>query len=289
MPELPQLPRIADQPLSVVLLARNAGEHVATLLPAWAKELDKLRRPWEVLVADDGSTDGTADKAEKAVRQVRVLRRDGPPAEGRALAAALGQCRHPLIYTARLLPRYQPGDVTKFLVETRARRPETDEPCPEIDLVHLATGYRTGRPVPPAWAAVGTVWRGVQRVVLGTRPTPLPGWLGWRTHLAGLWWRLLFGVHNRDATSPCRLLRREVVPRLALQSEGSFVHVEILAKATFLGLILSEDIPLTERKRGGALPAEEYADAAGAWSRDFHNLLWRPSFGREPAATAAPT
>ncbi len=294
MPELPLLPPIADQPLSVVLLAHQAREHVDTLLPAWISHLDRLARPWEILLADDASSDGTAERAGRNPR-VTVLPRDGTPAEGLTLKSALDRCRHPLIFTARLLPRYQPGDLVKFLTDRRAKRPDTGAACPEIDLVHLATGYRTGLAVPPIWQGLGVVWRTFQRLVLGLQPTPLPGWLGLRSHLANLCYRVLFGVCNRDPFSPCRLLRREIVPMLALQSAGSFVHVEILAKATFLGLLLSEDIALSERKRGGHhVPAGEYREPEGLLRRDFAGLLWRPTFGRaltgvenaSPAATS---
>lgn len=279
MPEIPLLPLISAEPLSVVLLAHQAAGHAENLLSGWVSTLERLGRPWEILVADDGSSDSTAEKAER-IKGVRVLRQ-ADPAEGRALKAALEACRHPLIFTARLLPRYQPSDLSKFLSEPRAKRPDTNLPCPEIDLVHLVTSYRTGRPVPPFWSGLGVAARTFQKIVLGTSPTPLPGWLGLPSHLAGVWYRILFGIRNRDASTPCRLMRREIVPRLALQSEGSFVHVEILAKATFLGLILSEDIPLTERKRGtGADPTTEYPEDATRLRRDYRNLLWQAEFGR---------
>ena len=35
MPEIPKLPPIADQPLSVILLARNRADHVALALTTW--------------------------------------------------------------------------------------------------------------------------------------------------------------------------------------------------------------------------------------------------------------
>jgi glycosyltransferase involved in cell wall biosynthesis len=282
VPEFPLLPAVAAEPVSVVLLAHQAAPHIDTLLPAWITALDNLSRPWELFVADAGSTDGTVEKAERFTRnpRVQVLRRDGPPAEGLALKAALERTRHPLIFTARLLPRYQFADLGRMLTEKRATHPETGASCPEIDLVHIVTGYRAGRPVPPFWRGVGTVVRTFQQVVLSTAATPLPGWLGFRTHLAGLLYRIVFGICNRDATCPCRLFRRELLPRLALQSESSFVHVEILAKATFLGRLLSEDIPLGERKRNpGPEPALEYVDPPGMRSRDFRRLFFHADFG----------
>lgn len=290
MPEFPSLPVVSDQPVSVVLLAHQAAGFLDTLLPRWLAELDQLGRPWELFLADAGSTDATVAKAQALGKRVHVLAREGPPAEGLALRAALERCRHPLIFTTRLLPRYQPADLRKLLLDHKGKHPETEAEVPEIDLVHLATGYRAGRPVPPVWANVGVVVRAFQRFVLGMSPTPLPGWLGWRTHRGGWLYRFLFAIRNRDASSPCRLLRRELLPRLALQSEGSFVHVEVLAKATFLGRLLSEDIPIGERKRNlGAEPAAEYVDPPGQWWRDLRRVWRNPDFGPATLAPSSPS
>jgi hypothetical protein len=56
--------------------------------------------------------------------------------------------------------------------------------------------------------------------------------------------RVLFGVRQHDITCPFRLHRRDIFARIPLQSDGPFVHVEILAKANFLGLVMGEEVPL---------------------------------------------
>jgi hypothetical protein len=125
--------------------------------------------------------------------------------------------------------------------------------------------------------ATGLLSRFLCRVILSDAPAPLPGWLGWRGHAATLLARVCFGVRNRDVLCPYRLLRREIFARIPLQSNGPFVHVEILAKANFLGCILSEDAPLGDKDR------RVRAEARDGPGEDFFKDFWRvfnhPYFG----------
>ena len=84
-------------------------------------------------------------------------------------------------------------------------------------------------------------------------PTPLPGWVGWNGHAAQMLARVFFAVRNRDVLCPYRLTRREIFARIPLQSDGTFVHVEILAKANFLGCMMDE-IVLADRHQPPPLP-----------------------------------
>jgi hypothetical protein len=43
---------------------------------------------------------------------------------------------------------------------------------------------------------------------------------------------------------PVRFDRRDIFARIPIQSNGPFVHVEILAKANYLGLVMGEEVPL---------------------------------------------
>jgi hypothetical protein len=130
--------------------------------------------------------------------------------------------------------------------------------------------------VPLVCRALGALWRAVARVVFSHAPPPLPGWLGWRRHAAGLLVRWLFGVRYRDAASPFRLLRREILARIPLQSDGPFVHVEIVAKTNFLGHVLGEEVPLQ-------VPPEPRSPPVGGSGRELLaealRLFRHPDFG----------
>ncbi len=267
MPDVPHLPPIADQPLSVVLLAHNHVPHLESVVAGWVTLLNGLNRDYEVLLVDDGSTDHTARVlpvlADRHGR-VRVLRHAERRGQGAALRTALGTARHPLVFYTVCDPRYRPADLKRLLKE--------------IDRVHLVSGYRAGRPVPRFWRLLGKLRRGLSRLVLGHADPQLPGWLGWRRHLGRLVARLLFGVRNHDVTCPFRLARRSLFARLPVQSHGIFAQVEILAKATFLGCLLAEEVPLGDRTH--PVPAEDTdGDSLSQVLSDARRVFQHPDFG----------
>ena len=71
-----------------------------------------------------------------------------------------------------------------------------------------------------------------------------------------------------DVHSPCRLHRREKLAAIPLQSASSFLDVEILAKATFLGHLIDEvDVPPLRGRR-----------PRRGWWADLPSCLKRPAF-----------
>jgi hypothetical protein len=78
--------------------------------------------------------------------------------------------------------------------------------------------------------------------------------------------RIVFGLRLHDVACPFQLWRRQAFERLPIQSDSSFVHTELLAKANFL-----------------TLPADEAAipvpPAGGRWWVDFWKVFRRPEFG----------
>lgn len=265
MPEFVELPSIANEALSVVLLAADDAAHLERVVADWVTHLNGLDRDYEVLLVDDGSTDATPKLTAALTdrfRRVRVLRQAARQGEGEALRVGLAAARYPLVCYARCDPRYAPANLRKMLAQ--------------IDKVHLVNGYRAGRPTPVFWRMCGIMGRLVGRVALNYTTERLPGWLGWKRHAGRLLARLVFGVRNQDVGCPYRLLRREILPRMPLQSNGPFVHVEMLAKATFLGRYLGEDVPLGDRAR--PFPFGE-RDEAGGVLADAWRVFQQPNFG----------
>ena len=226
-------------------------------------------------MVDDGSADGTAARAEALLDRfprLEVLRHETPRGVGGAVRTALAAAKQPLFFYTLCDPRYRPDDLPRLLAV--------------IDPVHLVGGYRAGRPVPVFWRTVGMLTRVLCRIVFGAAPTPLPGWLGVNGHAAWLLARVLFAVRNRDVLCPYRLVRREIFARIPLQSDGPFVHVEVLAKANFLGCILAEDVPLGDAQR--PVRAEPRDGPGEGFIKECMHVFDRPDFGPTvlPAATA---
>lgn len=279
MPDLPSLPSIASSPLSVVLLAHDAEAHLESVVEGWLTYLAGLQRDYELLLVDDGSTDQTATRAAGLAERfptLALLRHERHQGEGVALRIGLAQARHPLVFYAPCEPRYRPEYLNRLLVDPVVPT-EGGEARPLIDSVHLTTGYHAGVPSPLPWRITGVLFRFVCRVLFNAAPPPRPGWLGWGRTWSWLVCRVVFGLRNRDVTCPVRLLRREVLSRMRLQSDGCFVHAEILAKANFQTLLLSEDCPLGDWKTPvHPLPRSE--PARQMW-RDGWRVFWKPDFG----------
>jgi hypothetical protein len=71
-------------------------------------------------------------------------------------------------------------------------------------------------------------------------------WHGW----PAFWYRCrvkwLYGVPLTDVNSSFKLFRTALLRRFPIQSNGDFVHTELVAKATFLTSIMDE-VPLTAK------------------------------------------
>ncbi|WP_165250066.1 hypothetical protein [Paludisphaera soli] len=106
--------------------------------------------------------------------------------------------------------------------------------------------------------------------VVGGRSANPPA-AAWRA-LARIVRRIVLGVPVADVHSTMRLHRAEKLREIPLQSGSSFVDVEILAKATFLGHVLDEPtIP--------ALPGPTWTRGR---LRDLALVFKRPTFRRPP-------
>jgi glycosyltransferase involved in cell wall biosynthesis len=274
MPELPTLPPIATAPLSVVLTAR-AGAAIEESLAQWTSYLNTLGRDFELILAEGASRDSLAEQvADLAERfpQVSALCPISPRGEGAVLAAGLAMAKYPLVFYCPCEPAYRPEDLGKLLTE--------------IDKVHIVSGCRAGRRAPLAVRLARLLYSLFCTVVFSHRPAPSPGWLGWK-RLCGRWLaRAGFGLHSRDVACPYRLLRREILVRIPLQSRGSFVHVELLAKANFLGHLIAEELPLGDGEQPVATDdsrPERLRDViADAW-----HVFSHPGFG--PAKLPEPS
>lgn len=107
--------------LSLVIPAYNEATRIAQTLHAVRGYLERQRYQWEVLIIDDGSTDGTAEAAEAAWDAVRIHRHRPNRGKGYAVRSgmALAQGAYRVFYDAdgstpideleKLWPRFEDG------------------------------------------------------------------------------------------------------------------------------------------------------------------------------------
>lgn len=259
-----------SEPVSVVIPVHAQAAAVGPALKAWRAALNHLNVEAELLVVDDGSPDATADEAAQ-VPGVRVVRHETRHGFGTCLKTGLAETRHPLFFYTALDYPYTPTDLGKLLT----RIGQTDEVIGrKLDVV---SGCRTGRPVPPEWRFLGRVVRGFARYGLGLPLEPLPGWLGLREHRRS--W-LAWGVFADPLTDPnCafKLFRRSVFDKFPIQCDGEFVHVELIAKATFTTCLMDE-VLLTPKP--DPIPKARWGE--------FWRLFRRPEFYPQADPPTAP-
>jgi glycosyltransferase involved in cell wall biosynthesis len=275
--------------LSVLLPVFNQAGTIEQAVAAWSTLLSRLDRPYEFIVIDDGSTDATGkllhggdDHPGLAARvpHLRVLGHPERRGFGACLRDGLAAAQMPLVFYTGLDHAYNPADLRTLLERIAEEDPETGR---KIDAV---TGYRAGTPL-TGWPKVrDRLKRMVLGVALGMQVPPRPGWLGAEEHRYSRRIRMLFGLRVGDVNSKFKLFRRAIFGRIPIQSDGDFVHAEILAKANFLGCLMDE-VPVAEKP--GPFPAHPEPPSPTPVGKELRHVFGNPDFGpKEVAAVTTP-
>jgi len=205
---------LAEPLVSVVIPCLNEAASVGECVRDARRALDDSGLSGEVLVVDNGSSDGSAAIATEAgARVVRELRRG----YGSAYATGFGEARGRFIVMADADMSYDLADIPRFVEELQAG----------ADIV------------------MGSRLKG--RIHDGAMP-----WLHRRVgnpFLTGVL-NLFFGTRISDAHCGMRALRRDLLPRLDLQATGMELASEQLIRSSKLGLEIRE-IPIAYLPRIG--------------------------------------
>lgn len=263
--------------VTVVIPAHNAAAALDQVLPAWGQVLTNLNRPFEIIVVNDGSTDTTAEVLEKRagnVPHLRVLKHDTQRGFGACLCTALAEVKQPLFMYVGVDYPYTAADIRPML-ERIELRDEVFGKQPD-----LISGSRSGQERPPLVTWMGHVWKIFWRIFAGLPINESPPWYGWDEW----WYRVrvswVYGIPLADVNSAFKLYRTEFLKRFPIQSDGDFVHTELVAKATFLTSIMDE-VPLT--------PKEVLLPALRLNADDERKVFRDPKFAMpKPAAQPTP-
>jgi glycosyltransferase involved in cell wall biosynthesis len=172
---------------------------------------------YEILIVDDASTDKTgaiADELVAADDHVRVVHHEVNRKLGASVRTGLAEARCDLVlYTDADMP-FDLADLGKALRLMRVY---------EADILSAYRLDRTGE--------------GVKRTLY--------------SYIYNSTVRMLLGMRLRDVNFAFKLLRRDILQHIDLESEGSFIDVELLAKAQRRGFhIIQFGVDYFPRDRG---------------------------------------
>lgn len=201
------------QALSLVIPAFNEAAVIVRAVDEAVAALDGRFARWEVLVVDDGSTDGTGDlvfRLSRSVPGLRVLRHPSNRGYGAALHTGFVAARYELVAFTDADCQFNLGDLSRL--------------ASEAQFAAVVAGRRVDRKDP---------WR--------------------RRFLSGGYNRLvraLLGTGVSDCDCALKVFRREALADLLPESRGFFVNAEMLHRARRLGLTVAE-VPVAHRPRAG--------------------------------------
>jgi glycosyltransferase involved in cell wall biosynthesis len=188
--------------VSVVVPVYNEQDNVEPLLEALEAALEGLGRPYEVILVDDGSTDGTVARLREAVARfpaLRVVRLRSNFGQTAGLAAGFDLARGELIVTMDGDRQNDPADIPRLIDK-------------------LKDGYD-----------VVSGWRRDRQDSFWTRRLPSQlanGLISWIT-----------GVHLHDYGCALKVYRREILRDVALYGE---MHRFLPALARWVGATVGE-------------------------------------------------
>ena len=191
--------------LSVFFPAYNDALSLPGLIERTFKTLNQLELDYEVIVVNDGSKDNTAEVLEQLQRdwgrKLRVVTHEQNRGYGGALRSGFQAASKELVFYTDGDGQYDVGELPLLLAQL----------TPGIGLVN---GYKLQRQDP---------WH---RIVIGK----IYNWFA----------RLMFGIRIRDIDCDFRLIRRELVENLRLESTSGTICVELVRKIEISGCGVAE-------------------------------------------------
>jgi glycosyltransferase involved in cell wall biosynthesis len=198
--------------LSIVLPAYNEAENIAEMVADVVETAERLTDGYEVIVVDDGSSDGTSRVVmalEERFPRLRLVQHTENQGYGAAVFNGLMEAAKELVFFTDADRQFDLAEIEKLL--------------PLIDGADLVVGYRAPRRDPFMRKLNGLAWSGLVT--------------------------LLFGYTARDIDCAFKVMRREVIEALKsrIQSRGATFSAEFLVRAKRAGFRIRE-VPIREHR-----------------------------------------
>ena len=194
------LPVGVKTPVSITVFfpCYNERDNVARVTERAIAVLDNLQADYEIVIVDDGSTDGTGQNADDLAARharVRVVHHERNLGYGAALQSGFRAATKQLVF-------YTDGDGQFDMGEMPALLPLMDQ----YDIVSC---YRIDRRDNLLRKAAGRLWTALNRLV--------------------------FSLKIRDIDCAFKLYKREIFDTIRMESAGALIDTEILARAARKG------------------------------------------------------
>jgi len=180
--------------ISIVLPARDEVANIVAAVERSLAVAQQLASRCEVIVVDDGSSDGTGQAVEALAKQhpnVRLVSHPTNQGYGAALRTGFAQARFELVFFTDSDNQFDVAELENFM--------------PLMANYDLVAGFRINRDDP------------VIRFVYSWFYNRFVG--------------ILFGLRVRDVNCAFKLMRRQVAEQITIECNNFFVNTELLAKA----------------------------------------------------------
>ena len=236
------MPILIDE-LSLFFPCHNEEENLLPLVDEALASLSALATRYEVIIVDDGSTDGTAAVAASLVAAhpgvVRLVRHEVNRGYGGALRSGFAAATMRRVAFTDGDRQFRVADLALLLQVSRERN------------APVTVGFRLRRADP----LIRRVYAGVYR-------------------FANRFW---FSLSVRDVDCAMKLFDRSVLVNVSVASNGAFFSAELLIKLRAVGVVVAEvGVPHFPRTAGSASGARLSVVLKAV--RDFWSLrfaLWR--------------